>query len=397
MANREPIFFTRRFLPMWLGQSFGALSDNMNRQVLLIGVPFGAVSLSGFESNDAAVPLIGALFPIAMLLGSMYGGQFAEKFETQMMFRRTKILEILLMLCAGYGLITDQGWFLVFALFGMGLQSSSFNPVRQSAMPKYLNPDELIRGNGLINAGLYACILLGYAIGGYMISIKPDNAPLAKFGFLNEFGITPTAPLLTAIVLVMFSVLGYLTVWLAPKAAATNPDLKIDWSGFIPAFKMARYTFSEESVIRPIIGIALFYLVSTAVTVLLPIYSRDTLGADGTGVTIITFLFGVGAGIGAVIATIISRDNSGLKAATMGISLAAICTAAIYFTSLTFTPNPDGSLMNAQELFSKPQGILLAVLLCLNSIFMGIYLDRCQAFSSRRHLSFQNIALLALP
>lgn len=376
--SKPPLFFQRRFLPMWLGQSFGALSDNMNRQVLLIGVPFGAVALSGFEDSDAAIPIIGALFPIAMLIGSMYGGQFAEKFETQGMFRRTKFLEILLMLMAGFGLVTNQGWFLVAALFGMGLQSSSFNPVRQSAMPKYLETDELIRGNGLINAGLYACILLGYGIGGALISIKPNG------------------PMLTAIVLVTFSVLGYISVWFAPKAAATNPDLKIDWSGIIPAAKMVKFTFSEPSVIRPLIGVSLFYIISTTVTVLLPIYGRDTLGADGSATTIIILLFAIGAGIGALGSAALSRGTSGLGFATLGIIGACLSTIGVYITSLSFSPEQGAALINAGDLMQRVEGKILGGFLCLTAACMGLYLAPLQAAIQRRAPNERRARILAV-
>ena len=241
----KPLILQKRFLPMWLGQSFGAISDNMNRQLLLIGVQFGIITLAGVENPEQAVPLIGTLFPIAMLIGSMYGGQFAEKYDTRLMFRRTKFVEVLLMMVAAFGLITQMGWVIVFALFGMGLQSSFFNPTRQSAMPKYLEPDELVRGNGIMNAGLYGCILLGIGLGGSLILREDDGA------FISAVG------------LVLFSLLGYIAVWFAPPSPGTNPDLKIDWTGIRPTIVMFKFTFAEQSVIRPLIGLMLFYFINS--------------------------------------------------------------------------------------------------------------------------------------
>ncbi len=396
MTARKPIFFTRRFLPMWLGQSFGALSDNMNRQVLIVGVPFGVVSLAGFDTIDAALPIIGALFPVAMLIGSMYGGQFAEKFETQMMFRRTKILEIVLMLFAAYGLITDQGWFLVLALFGMGLQSSSFNPVRQSAMPKYLETEELIRGNGLINAGLYGCILIGTGLGGYFIALKPDAALFESTRFIESFGLASTPKSITGIVMVIFSILGYAFVWFAPKAAPTNPDLKIDWLAIPAAIKMVRFTFAEASVVRPLIGITLFYFVSTMVTIALPLYARDTLGTDALVVTFFMLAFAVGAGVGALVSAAISKGNSALRSATIGVTLAAICSAGIFILSLTFSPNLDGSLIESGEFVKTWRGILLLLLFFLCSVFLGIYLAPLQAAIQRRAPNDRRARILAV-
>ena len=374
----KSLFFQRRFLHMWLGQSFGALADNMNRQVLLIGVPFGTVALVGFENSDAAIPLIGALFPIAMLIGSMFGGQFAEKYETREMFRLTKIAELALMMLAALGLIINQGWFIVTALFGMGLQSAFFNPTRQSAMPKYLRRDELIRGNGLVNAGLYACILLGYGIGGALIAIEPRGSIYAAF------------------VLMAFSGLGLAAVWHAPRAAATHPDLSIDWSGIRPALAMIRFTMSEAGVIRPLLGIALFYFASTAITVLLPIFCRDTLGADGSATTMIILLFAVGAGIGAIGSAILARNGTGLGLSTIGISLSCGFMIIVYFVSRTFDPVSDGPLLNATALFSQPNGIVLGALLCLSSVSMGLYLAPLQAAMQRRAPDERRARILAV-
>ncbi len=373
----------RRFAPMWLGQAFGALADNMNRQVLLVGVTFGSIHLAGVDNARSFIPIIATFFPIAMLVGSMYGGQFAEKYETSMMFRRTKFVELLLMILAAIGLVMRDGWILSAALFGMGLQSSFFNPVRQSAMPKYLETDELIRGNGLMNAGLYGCILLGYGIGGALLGIKPNGIYYA------------------AIALVVFAAAGYYAVRYAPFAKPTNPDLKIDWTGIRPAYQMIKFTLGEAAVIRPLIGVIIFYYISTCVTVLLSIYVPETLGGDEFVLTVIMFLFAIGAGIGSIIAASMSKGRSGLGFATLGILMAAIFSLGVYFISTTFTAPPVDEhgvtvYFKVTEIFSKPNGILLAALLCLTSTAMGVYLAPLQAAMQRRAPDERRARILAV-
>ena len=383
----RPLFFQRRFLPMWLGQSFGALADNMNRQVLLIGVPAGVVALSGFEKNPSAIPLIGMLFPIGMLLGCLFGGQFAEKFETSMMFRRTKVAEVILMFIAAMGLIINQGWFVMFALFAMGLQSAFFNPVRQSAMPKYLGTDELIRGNGLCNAGLYACIVLGFGIGGFLILAEGNGRTIA------------------AIVLFAFSLTGFISILFAPQAPPTNPDHVIDWTG-LDTIKMIGTTMRDERVVRPLIGLALFYFISMIVTVLLPLFAQQTLQASISSVTVFMLLFAVGAGTGALISASLSRGRSGLGFATIGVSLAAIVTAGVFIAAqmvvmptdpdLLTTTIDDRVVMTTAALFSQPAGMIIGILLCLSSVFLGVYLAPLQAAIQRRAPAERRARVLAV-
>ncbi len=376
----KPLILQKRFLPMWLGQSFGAISDNMNRQLLLIGVQFGIITLAGVENPEQAVPLIGTLFPIAMLIGSMYGGQFAEKYDTRLMFRRTKFVEVLLMMVAAFGLITQMGWVIVFALFGMGLQSSFFNPTRQSAMPKYLEPDELVRGNGIMNAGLYGCILLGIGLGGSLILREDDGA------FISAVG------------LVLFSLLGYIAVWFAPPSPGTNPDLKIDWTGIRPTIVMFKFTFAEQSVIRPLIGLMLFYFVSTAITILLPIYVENTLGAGGGATTVFMLLFAVGAGVGAIIAATLARGRSGLGYSTVGIGLAALCIFLVYPLSLDLKTDviAGAPLMDAATFFAQPQARILGGALCLSAVFLGIFIAPLQAAVQRRAPQERRSRILAV-
>ena len=86
---------------MWVTLSFGTFADNTLRQALLIGIPAGIIPVPLFSKPDDAIPVIGTLLPAAILIFSSVSGQLADKYETSMMFRRTKATELLLMLTAG--------------------------------------------------------------------------------------------------------------------------------------------------------------------------------------------------------------------------------------------------------------------------------------------------------
>ena len=147
-----PLFFQRRFFPMWTALSLGAFTDNMLKQSLSIALAYGVIVVP-FIANDDAIPIVGSFFPISMLLFSTIAGQMADKFETSLMFRRTKFIEFLLMVLAAVGFITGWSLLAILALFLMGAQSAFFSPVRTGAMPKYLQTDELVRGNALCSGG----------------------------------------------------------------------------------------------------------------------------------------------------------------------------------------------------------------------------------------------------
>jgi len=230
-SRKIPLFFQRRFLPMWTALSLGAFTDNMLKQALSIALVYGVIT-APLISNDDALPIVGSLFPIAMLLFSTLSGQIADKYETSLMFRRTKLAEFILMILAAIGFLLESGGILILTLFLMGAQSAFFSPARTGAMPKYLAADELVRGNALCGGGLFVSVMLGIVIGGLLV--------------VQENG-----RVVVAVILVAAALAGWLAIRLAPPAPANAPNLRIDWNAFGQARKLVGYVLKDRSSAFP--------------------------------------------------------------------------------------------------------------------------------------------------
>ncbi len=349
---------------MWTALSFGTFADNTLRQALLIGIPAGVISVPIFPHPDDAVPLIGALLPTAILIFSSVSGQFADKYETSMMFRRTKLAELVLMLTAGAAFAFNWGGLAVALLFAMGAQSAFFSPARIAAMPKYLAMDELVRGNGLCNAGLFSFILLGYLFGGALI-------------------IAPAGGVLVGATLVGASTIGLIGAWFAPPAAANAPDLKLSINGFEQTLLMFRHAFAARGVAPPLLGSAVFYFLSTAITVVIPLYGRDALFATPLVWAALNGSFAIGAGLGAISAANLSRKRTGLRASAYAIAAGGVSCIAIYFLTPFAAGTPEAPL-TLQHFTSSVGGITLICFLILTAALSGIYLAPLQAAMQRR-------------
>ena len=371
-ATNKPLFFQRRFLPMWTAFSLGVFADNMLRQALLIGVTFGYITLNGIP-DGLGVPIIGALFAMSMLTFSTIAGQFADKHETAFMFRRTKFVEMLVMISAAIGFLIGSGYLLVLSLFAMGAQSAFFSPARIGAMPKYFATHELIRANSFFSAALFVSILLGLLLGGMLI---------AKEG----------GPAIVSVFLVVASVCGWLAVRRAPDAAPTAPDLKIDWNLFRQGAQIFKFAFGSPGVVRPMLGFGLFYYMSTLITVLITVYAPNDLGADEGVANIIMLLFTFGAGAGAICASVLAKGGSGFGAATYGVGAAGVMTLVIIALSGAAAKAGAG---NIGELFSSPAGIALAVSFVLCSACMGLFIVPLQAAIQRRAPAEQRSRIMA--
>lgn len=359
-----PLFFQRRFWPMWAALSLGTFSDNVLRQALLIGVSFGVIASPMFGRADNAIPLIGALLPLAILTFTPLSGQLADKYETSMMFRRTKFVEVLLMVAAAFAFMFEHGGLAIAMLFAMGAQSAFFSPVRTGAMPKYLAVDELIRGNGLCNAGLYSFILVGYMVGGSLITTEGGGVKVAG-------------------VLVAASTLGWLAALKTLRAGANDPDLEISFNWFGQIGRMARLVKESRGIAPPLFGVAVFFLLSTAVTVLTPLYARDTLRADPLTATVLNGLFAIGAGLGAMFAAGLAKGRSGLGYSALSVGLAGVFSLFVYFFSPLVAAGP-GETMKVAALVTTAPGIALSALFVGTSALMGVYIAPLQAAVQRR-------------
>ncbi len=360
--SRLPLFFQRRFFPMWVALSFGTFADNTLRQALLIGIPAGLINVPFFTDADNAIPYIGALLPLAILLFSSVSGQLADKYETSMMFRRTKFMEIVLMTVAALAFAFGNGLLAIAMLFAMGAQSAFFSPVRVGAMPKYLYTDELVRGNGLCNAGLFTFILLGYTAGGFLIT---------------ESGIAVGAALVTA------ALIGWLAALRTPFAAANDPALNLNFNGVAQTIAMFRLAFGARGVAPTLLGIGVFYFLSTAVTVAVPLYGRDSLNADPLVWVALNGLFAIGAMIGAVAAASLAKGRTGFGWSTCAIIAAGVMSFAVVAIT-PFAAGTSDAPLTLAALFSSPAGIALVGFFVATSALSGVYIAPLQAAMQRR-------------
>ncbi len=362
-AHAFPLFATRRFLPLWITVCESAFTDNMLRQALIIAIVYGAVSSGFFKDPADAIPVIGAVFSAAVLISTSAAGQVAEKFETRTLLRRIKLVEVALMAAAAIGFALQSGMVLMAVFIGFSVQVAFFNPVRICALPKYLHPEELVRGNAYCSAGLFVSVVLGLYLGGVLID-------------------TPMGPLIVSVCLIAASCAAFAAVLALPEAPADAPALRIDWNPVGQTLRILRFAFSEPGVWRPLAGVSFFYVVSTVTTILVPLYAIEELGADGAAATAIMGVFAVGAGFGAIAAALISKRRSGLGFSFLGVVGAAVTTACVYW--LTDRVAATGASNDVSALLSHAPGVMLLCGFFLCSGFMGLYLVPLQAAAQRR-------------
>ena len=139
MNKNEHLLASRRFLPMFLTQFFGALNDNVFKQALLLVITYGWIQQQ-LASISTLNNLAALLFILPYFIFSATAGQIADKYERSQLIRYLKILEIVIMLLGTVGFLLGNLWILLFALFLMGTQSTFFGPIKYAILPEVLAP-----------------------------------------------------------------------------------------------------------------------------------------------------------------------------------------------------------------------------------------------------------------
>lgn len=277
----------RRFAPFFLTQALGAFNDNVFKNALIILIAFKISGLTSaqvdFYSNLAA-----GLFILPFFLLSASAGQWAEKYEKARSIRIIKAAEIGLMLLAALGFWLGSLPFLLGVLFLMGAQSAAFGPLKYSILPQALQPEELVGGNALIEAGTFLAILLGTLAGGWLMGL--------------DGGV-----MLVSAALVVLAVAGWLAARGIPAAPATAPGLRINWNPVSETWRSVRFLRGHRAVLNSVLGVSWFWFFGSVFLAQLPNYTRLYLGGDQSVAPLVLMLFALGIGAGSLLCEVFSR------------------------------------------------------------------------------------------
>ena len=370
MEKNEHLLGTRRFLPMFVTQFFGALNDNVYKQALLLVITYGWINQ---QSADVSTlnNLAALLFILPYFIFSATAGQIADKYERSQLVRGIKILEIGIMLIGSAGFILGHLWLLLLALFLMGALSTFFGPIKYAILPEILKPNELMSGNALFQSGTSIAILLGMILGGAVISTSQGNL------------------IWISLTVVIIAILGYFSSRFVLKQNVTSPELKIDWNFFRTSFQTLKYAKSLPIVFLILLGNSWYWFYGATYLTQIPQLTQQNLHANENVVSLLLTFFSVGIGVGSLLCRRIGGSEVNLKMVPLGAT--GLTVFAFYLAaSLAFVPERTGEMLGLKDIFTQGLSyyhVMLAVTLL--GISGGFYIvplyAMMQAFSPRSH------------
>lgn len=345
---------SKRFLPLFVTQFLGAFNDNLFKNALVILITY-KIAANDSNYSTQLVNLAFGLFTLPTLLFSYLSGQLSDKMDRSNVARLVKLVEIGLAVTAGIGLFLNNMPLLLLTLFGFGAHSAFFGPVKYAILPQHLREEELITGNGYIEAGTFIAILGGTILSGVLI--------------LTDSGVALISALMIA-----FAVLGYAASRQIPAAPAPVPDLKWALNPLRETIGMIRYSSHRRDEFLCILGISWFWFIGALLLAQFSPFAKDVLYANEHVVTIFLVTFSVGIAIGSLLC---ARLIKGLVRATpvpLGALGMSLFTVDLYFTSLHGVPSVDGSLLGAADFLQHSFGWHVIIDLLGLSICGGIYI-----------------------
>ena len=370
MEKNEPLLGTRRFLPMFVTQFFGALNDNVYKQALLLVITYGWINQQSADISTLN-NLAALLFILPYFIFSATAGQIADKYERSQLVRGIKILEIVIMLIGSAGFILGHLWLLLLALFLMGMHSTFFGPIKYAILPEILKPNELMSGNALFQSGTSIAILLGMILGGAVISTSQGNL------------------IWISLTVVTIAILGYLSSRFVLKQNVTSPEIKIDWNFFRTSFQTLKYAKSLPIVFLILLGNSWYWFYGATYLTQIPQLTQQNLHASENVVSLLLTFFSVGIGIGSLLCRRIGGSEVNLKMVPFG-AIGLTVFAFYLAASLAFVPERTGEMLGLKDIFTQGLSyyhVMLAVTLL--GISGGFYIvplyAMMQAFSPRSH------------
>ena len=370
MKNNEHLLSTRRFLPMFITQFFGALNDNVYKQALLLVITYGWINQQAADVSTLN-NLAALLFILPYFIFSATAGQIADKFERSQLIRGIKVLEIVIMLIGSAGFLLGNLWLLLLALFMMGTHSTFFGPIKYAILPEILKPNELMSGNALFQSGTSIAILIGMILGGAVISVSQGNL------------------IWISLTVVIIAVLGYFSSRFILKQKVSSPDLKIDWNFFRTSFQTLKYAKSLPLIFMILLGNSWYWFYGATYLTQIPQLTQQNLHASENVVSLLLTFFSVGIGVGSLLCRRIGGSEVNIKMVPIG-AIGLTLFAFYLALSLAFVPERTGTMMNVADMFNHGAiyyHVMLAVTLL--GISGGFYIvplyAMMQAYSPRSH------------
>lgn len=346
----------RRFLPLFATQFLGAFNDNLFKTAMVLFVTFQVYSDPKAEAQFNAIA--SGLFILPFFLLSAFSGQLADTRDKARIIRRVKTAEILIMIVGAVGLLLPSIPLMLAAVLAMGVHSTFFGPIKYAILPQHLEQDEVLGGTGLVEAGTYIAILAGTITAGFVY----EDARLSA-----------------AMVLVV-AVLGWLTGRAVPSAPPVHAETGIDWHILRASRTLVSSTMHIPRLFLAICSISFFWTIGAVLIIEFVPLVKNTLTADAQVASVFLAVFSVGVAVGSIVINRLLKSEVSARYSPVAVIAMAGAVLAVYAIAKSWEGDRAGSLYSLAEFVEHPSAVALMLALFAVAVFGGIFVVPLYAF-----------------
>ena len=362
MTTQTHLIHSRRFLPLFVTQLLNAFNDNLFKNAMVLFVVYQVYNSEAAEGQFSAIA--SAVFILPFFILSAVSGQLADMRDKARIIRIVKACEIGIMIVGAAGLL--MAWkgiavstlaipLMLLALFGMGVHSTFFGPIKYAILPQHLHPDEVLAGTGLVEAGTYIAILAGTILAGWI----PVQWAAA--------GVIVTA------------VIGYFTSRAVPPAPPHHEPEPLDFHLLRASYDLVRNTSHDRRVFLAVMAISFFWTIGTVLFVQFPPLAKNVLSASKEVASLFLVIFSIGVAIGSMSVNALLKGTVSARYSPVSVLAMGLFVVGFYLVCRQWTTDAGG-LLDVKGFMAEP--LALALLLCLLGIAIagGMFVVPLYAF-----------------
>jgi MFS family permease len=362
MTTQTHLIHSRRFLPLFVTQLLNAFNDNLFKNAMVLFVVYQVYNSEAAEGQFSAIA--SAVFILPFFILSAVAGQLADMRDKARIIRIVKACEIGIMTIGATGLV--MAWkgiavttfaipLMLLALFGMGVHSTFFGPIKYAILPQHLHTDEVLAGTGLVEAGTYIAILAGTILAGW---IPVEWA---------------------AAVVVLTAVVGYFTSRAVPPAPPHHEPEPLDFHLLRASWALVRNTSHDRRVFLAVMAISFFWTIGTVLFVQFPPLAKNVLSASKEVASLFLVIFSIGVAIGSMSVNALLKGTVSARYSPVSVLAMGLFVVGFYLVCRQWTPDANG-LLDVKSFMAEP--LAVALLLCLLGIAIagGMFVVPLYAF-----------------
>ncbi|MCC5790749.1 MAG: MFS transporter, partial [Opitutales bacterium] len=296
--------------PWHNGAQFGgALNDNLFKLLIIYAIT------SAWPQYDERTlfAVVGVFFALPFLLFLGFAGTLADRLPKNLIVRRVKVAETLIMLVGAGAVFSGNGWLMLATVFAMSTQSALFSPTKFGIVPELAGQENISRANGFMQAASYLAMILGTVL-----------APALTVMFDYRYGGV-------ALVCAGIGFLGYLAARKIEPTQPANPEARANIIFLKDIYRSLQHVHRDGFLTLAVYFSSFFLLIAAFVQMNLISYGTEHLNlANQQEATYLFLVVALGIVAGALFAGKVSRRGIEFGIVPIGLGFLALSSMGFY-------------------------------------------------------------------